>query len=210
MYTRLVASVDHLLDRVFEAYPVRVEYQWHTRHTQQIRVALQNLVLANGHGVSLTAELIAIALERVVAVKERYRVACLACTRQTCTFQTTVIVGGYTVVERLILHCKIKRQCVPTCIIQVRLQYVHIAVPHLHYREVRLGGFVVVVDMTVVEALAIVVAETVNLDVVFEPFQICFAHLTNLGVVVIPVATGFVVRLAAVTVVCCTRSGALA
>ena len=64
--------------------------------------------------------------------------------------------------------------------------------------------------MAVMEALAIVVAETVNSYFVAQPLQVRLDHIAHLGTVVIPVARRCVVRLVAVAVVGITRRLAFA
>ena len=119
MNASLVAGVDHLLERILERYPVREEYQRYSRHGEHVGIALQNLVFAHAHRVTRAAELIVVALERVVAVQERHGVARFACTRQTSAFQCYIIISRYAVVECLILHREVEGQRVPSGIVEV-------------------------------------------------------------------------------------------
>ena len=58
--------------------------------------------------------------------------------------------------------------------------------------------------MTIVETFAVIVAEAVDMDIIFEPFEVGFAHIAHLGVGMIPVATGTVVGFVTIAVVIST------
>ena len=81
------------------------------------------------------------------------------------------------------------------------LQIAHAAVPHLHYREIRLRSRVIVIDVSVIESLAIVITETVHFHLITQPIQISFEHCLNLRIRVIPVSRSGIVRLVAITVI---------
>ena len=136
-----------------------------------------------------------------MAVQEGHSITCRTGTRQTCPLQRAVIIRSDSVIERRVLHCEVKRQRVPTCFIQMIFQSLGIAIPELHHGEIGFGRRVVIIDMTIVEALAVVITETIHFDNITQPFQICFEHRLYIRIGMIPITRSGIVGLVTVSVI---------
>ena len=206
VYACLITSIYHRLDLFLERDPVREEDTRNTRHRQDERITLQHFcfVLIVSQRIAITKELIAetviiLTQERIVVINECYSITALSCTQQTASFQCTVVAISNSIVECRELRCKVKGSRGTSCFIQMVLQIAHAAVPHLHYRKVRIGYGVVIRDITVLETLTIVVTETVHMYIVDQPFKVCFAHELYVLALVIPITTAFEIIQAVIT-----------
>ena len=202
MHTRHVTCLNHLLEFGLVRHPMRIEHARNTRHRQNISIRLQQTILqARSHRVILASELTIVARERVMVIHERHGIFRLAGTRKTCSMALGIIKGTNTVVQRIVLGAEIKHHRVPTGIAQTILQHITVTVPILHYREIRSGSRVIVINMIVREALTVVITPTVK-ALSLHPFQISAAHSLHIGVLVIPVTSRTIILLAIITCVC--------
>ena len=208
-----VTGIDHILDGCFMRYPVRIEHTRHARHTEQERVCLQQTILhLRLHRVTVAAKLTAVILaqERIVVIDKGHSVLSHTGTQHTACLTAVIIEGCNTVIERIVLTREIKRHRVTLCVVDGLLDSAYTG-PQLHERDVRTACTVVVADMTCMEALAVVVTETVVVHHVDQPFGVSAAHLTYVLLVMRQVTCSGVVRLVltviARTVIRCSRSG---
>ena len=201
MDTYCLTSQYHRIDRRLILYPVRIEHTWNTWHGEQISIGMQDITFIF---IAITT------LISIMVVNKSDCIFALTHTEQTSTFTAAITTLCHIIIKYSVFSSKVKGHRVLISIFNTTPQRICIAIPIFHHCQICLAGTVIVINMRVVEALAVIITESVILHLLRHPFRISAKHLTHLLATMIPITRGIVVSFTSITIIISTSSFPLA
>ena len=149
-------------------------------------------------------------LKSIMVVNKCDCIFALTHTEQTSTFTAAITTLCHIIIKYSVFSSKVKGHRVLISIFNTTPQRISIAIPIFHHCQICLAGTVIVIDMRIVEALAVIITETIILHHIRHPFRISAEHLTHLFIFVIPITCRSIVSFTSITIIFTTSSFTLA